>query len=50
MALSRDFLLSLSSSPLKPNRTTRRRLFYFNLTNDNFRHKKIKDTNNNNKK
>ena len=33
MALSRDFLLSFSSTLLKPNRTTRRRIFYFNLTN-----------------
>ena len=33
MALFRDFLLSFSSTLLKPNRTTRRRIFYFNLTN-----------------
>ena len=48
MALSRDFLLSFSSSLLKPNRTIRRKIFYFNLTNDNFGYKKINDTNNTN--
>ena len=48
MALSRDFLLSFSSSLLKPNRTIWRKIFYFTLTNDNFRYKKINDTNNTN--
>lgn len=39
MVISREFLLSFSSTTIKPNRATRRRIFFFNLTKKKLSHK-----------